>query len=120
MRFDLKRPCANCPFRKDSLPSWLGEARAEEIADAVLGRPGVTFACHRTTKFEEGDEGEEHTPHPDEQHCAGAMILADRTGAANQMLQIAERLGIRNPDDLDPDAEELVFSDGDDFIDHHS
>lgn len=122
MRFDLVRPCKNCPFRVDCLPGWLGRERATEIADALLDeRPGLTFACHETTEFTEDDEGEAlYTPKGGEQHCAGAMVLVDREGVANQMLQIAERFDLRNPETIVTTSEALVFTDRDAFIDHHS
>lgn len=117
MRFDLRRPCPKCPFRKDCLPEWLGERRAEEIAESLLGRPGATFPCHETTQHD--DEGD-HVQREDEQHCAGALLLVEADGAPNQMLQIAERLGIRDPDLLDPDAAALVFPDREAFVKHHT
>ncbi|MGH2941089.1 MAG: DUF6283 family protein [Solirubrobacterales bacterium] len=118
MRFDLRRPCPNCPFRKDCQPGWLGEARAEEIAGALLdGNPGATFACHRTVEHD--DEGE-HVRHEDEQMCAGAMILVDSVGAPNQMLQVAERWGLRDPAQLDPDAVELVLTTREGFVARHA
>lgn len=116
MRFDLKQPCADCPFRKDCIRGWLGQVRAEEITDALLAAPGKTFACHKTTSFSE--EGE-HEQHSDEQHCAGALLLVEAVGFPNQMLQLAERLGARDPQRLDADAARLVFEDRESFIAHH-
>lgn len=116
MRFDLKKPCADCPFRTDCIPGWLGQARAEEIADALLGPPGKTFACHKTTRH--GDEGQ-HEQHSGEQHCAGALLLVEAVGFPNQMLQVAERLGVRDPAVLDRSAARLVFEDRESFMRHH-
>lgn len=48
MKFDLRRPCPHCPFRRDCLPEWLGRKRAEEIAGSLLG--GESFACHETDR----------------------------------------------------------------------
>lgn len=102
------------------MEGWLGRARAEEIASDLLGTPGVTFACHETTTFEEDDDGEEvYNPKGDEQHCCGAMILIDREDVPNQMLQIAQRLGLRDPGRIAADAPVLVFEDGEAFIAHH-
>lgn len=38
MKFNIKRPCTNCPFRKDRpmQRGWLGYDRAKEIAQGVL------------------------------------------------------------------------------------
>lgn len=117
MRFDLSKPCPDCPFRRDCLRGWLGAPRAEEIADALLGRPGKSFACHQTTQF---DEEGEHRQHEAEQQCVGAMILVEKTGAANQMLQVAERLGVRDPGRISEASRPLVFDTRAEFIEHHT
>lgn len=120
MKFDLVRPCANCPFRKDCQAGWLGQARASEISnDVLLG--GMTFACHETTTFdEEAGYDAEYRPTGEEQHCAGALILIERLGTPHQMVQIADRLGLYDPDKMHPSAANLVFETADDFIAHHA
>lgn len=108
-KFDLKKPCANCPFRKD-IPFFLSKARATDIVNAVT-KEDKTFSCHKTVTY--GDDGESVFT-PKEQHCAGALILVAKTGAANSMLQIAERFGIYDPAKIDMDAP--VYDTGDDMI----
>ena len=74
MKFDLRRPCDNCPFRTDiNFP--LERARVEEIVDSIT-RQDRTFACHKTTKH--CPETGEHIPSKKEQHCAGGGELARR------------------------------------------
>lgn len=119
MKFTLKRPCPKCPFRQDCMEGWLGEIRAAEIAQSIL-LGDLTFACHETTQFEDGDEGSEYAPTGEEQHCVGAMILVEKEGATNSMLQIAERLGLRDPGLIDPAAVDLIFDCEADFIAHHT
>lgn len=117
MKFTLKRPCPKCPFRKDCTPGWLSRARAEEIAGGLLEAPGTTFSCHETTQH---DEQGEYDPQNDEQHCVGAMILIENEDFPNQMLQIAERLDLRDPGSIDSAARELIFPSRQDFEDHHA
>lgn len=114
MNFDLIRPCEKCPFRTDCLKGWLGRRRAQEIADALFARD-QTFACHETTRHD--DEGE-MIPHDGEQHCAGAMILMERKGRANQLMRIAERIGIYDRQRLDMAAP--VFKTAAAFVRHHA
>lgn len=116
MKFDLKRPCANCPFRFD-VPGYLNQARAEEIADALL-YSDQTFSCHKTVDYSEydGDEGC-HIPTEAEQHCAGALIFLEHQERPNQLMRIFERIGFYDRTKLDMDAP--VFDDRDAFIDHH-
>lgn len=116
MNFDLKRPCAECPFRRD-IPGYLTGARAREIANAVLD--GSTFPCHHTTETIETDDGESDcVATAESQHCAGALILARRRGRSSQLSRVAERLGYYDPSALD--MESPVFISAAEMICHHS
>lgn len=113
MNFRVLRPCADCPFRKDKplQKGWLGKERATEIANAIL-EENKTFACHKTLD-------KEHS------HCAGALILIHHykpVGKAyfgNALIQVAERLGLYEPDKLD-DESIPCFTDKQEFIDWHT
>ena len=83
MHFKLKRPCEDCPFLKVG-GIRLRKARAEEIGGMMLASDGGTFACHKTT-----DSGGSEGP---VQHCAGALIFAEKNEIATQAMRIAERL----------------------------
>jgi len=117
MKFDMTAPCAGeilCPFRTDCLAGWLGEERAEQIIKSIVDRQ-QTFACHKTTEFD--DEGET-VHHDQEQHCAGALILLEKIKRPNQMMRIAERLGFYDRHKLKMDSP--VFEEPEDFISHHA
>lgn len=43
---DLKKPCAACPFKEDSLRGWLGGETVQSTLDFVNRE--VDFACHKT------------------------------------------------------------------------
>ncbi len=80
MRFDAKRPCADCPFRKDRhFP--LDGPRRQEIAQSL--RDGFVFACHKTTVSCPGKGGLKAGPNS--QACAGAEVLAERSGGGDKM-----------------------------------
>lgn len=99
MKFDLRRPCNNCPFRNDITP-FIRPERAEEI----LTSQG-DFPCHKTTDIETDDDGETIRSNQDcEHHCAGFLILLEKEGVPNQMMRISERLGMYDPSILDMDA----------------
>lgn len=99
MRFELRRPCASCPFRTDIVP-FLHAARAREIAKALVHH---TFTCHNTTIDHEDEETGEsmRIDGPDAQHCAGALIMLEHVNAPSQMMRIAERLGLYDRTKLD-------------------
>jgi hypothetical protein len=100
MKFDLIRPCPHCPFRTDR-PGYLGARRAGEIADGLLLQQ-ATFSCHETNDFDEEDGEVVETTNS--QHCAGALIFCERHNRPNQMMRIAERLGLYDQRKLDKDA----------------
>jgi hypothetical protein len=110
MDFNLKRPCAKCPFRTDIGP-YLSSERADDILRAITDGDG-TFACHETTEHnEDGD----HMMSAKEQHCAGALILLEKMEQPNQMMRIAEGLGMYDRTKLHMDSP--VYEDTDDMLD---
>lgn len=118
MRFDLKTPCKNCPFRSDETRiKFSCRERAEEIVESAY-RNG--FPCHLSADFVEGDEegnGEGYVFGEKTQHCVGAIIMFLKEG-----LNECGWPGIDNDEDL---AEQLaqqidwdapVFESEEDFI----
>lgn len=109
--FDLKRPCANCPFRKECGKSFrLGTERLEEIFEAV------SFQCHKTVDYEHEDDPIRKQGNKPQQ-CAGLMSLLSRADKPNQIMQVAERLGYFDPSRLEHDA---VYASLEDAIKDHS
>lgn len=87
-------PCAKCPFRSD-VPIYLRRGRRIEIAEALLN--GGEFPCHATVGYEDMREDEDGFDVPDTSDtlmCAGAAKSLLKVGVANQMMRIAERLGM--------------------------
>ena len=109
MHFGLKRPCANCPFRTD-IPPFLHPERAQGICDAMLVAD-ESFWCHKTIDYSEDSEGSITRK---TQHCAGAMILLEKLDRPNQLMRIAERLGMYDRTQLDMAAP--VFDRPDAFV----
>lgn len=87
MNFDLKTPCKDCPFLQGK--SYLNPDRAYEIAEYTV-QDNTMFSCHKTLASKKG-----------EQHCAGALIMAEKRGLKGNMLQVAQRLGFYDPAKLD-------------------
>lgn len=100
MKFDLKRPCSNCPFRHDVAP-YIRPERAQEIGSALL--QGKSFACHKTVAYDEDGNHVQRREHL-EQHCAGAMIVLAYMERPNQLMQVASRIGVLDLSSLDMGA----------------
>ena len=117
MKYAMTNPCAKCPFRHD-IPGYLMAERAEEIAETLTTYQGV-FPCHETVDYKGADDEEGNgVVKDDSQHCAGAMIMLEHMEMPNQMMRIAERLGMYDATKLNMWAP--VFDDAEAFIEHHS
>jgi hypothetical protein len=100
VKFDLVRPCKDCPFRTD-IPAYLSRARVREITSALIDRQ-ATFTCHKTNAFDDDEDGNSCTVETkDSQHCAGALIFLERLQRPNQMMRWMERIGAYDRTKLD-------------------
>lgn len=88
---NCKKPCAQCPFRKDTIKGWLGKRAIEEIIKSD------TFVCHKKRHLQ----------------CAGHMLI---NGERNTFVQIANRLNFP----LGLSGRELIFDTREECIAHHS
>ena len=87
----IKKPCAQCPFRQDTLMGWLGASRMQEILSAR------SFVCHKDTR----------------KQCAGHMLIK---GEDNDFVMLAKQLRI----ELKLQGKEQVFQDEESCIHHHA
>lgn len=108
--FALKKPCSECPFRKDGKGVRLQDGRKEDILEGLLSGRDSSFPCHKTV-YRKGadnfDEEGEYRPR-DVSVCPGAMAVARKLGRDPQMIQIAERLGWIELDHLDQAMKETL------------
>ena len=72
-----KRPCSNCPFRKDGAGIQLAPGRLEGIVSDLKADDQSTFVCHKT--IETG-----------RMTCAGAVGVMAKLG----QLPVIARLGL--------------------------
>lgn len=95
--FKLKRPCANCPFKKGNGENFrLRYDRLEEIRNASA------FQCHKTVTYNvDGTSAPGDKP----QQCAGLMAVLHREGKPSTIMQVGQRLSPFDPGQLDPDGE---------------
>lgn len=92
MNFNLKKPCKECPFIKGSCTNiTLREGRLEEIVKDI--RSDMSFICHKTLDNKE------------KEHCGGALIFLEKENNPNQMMRIAERIGLYDRHKLHIDAD---------------
>ena len=94
---NMKSPCANCPFRKDTMKGWLGAERMKEI----LAQD--SFVCHKTVDEEKGIERKQ---------CAGHMSIK---GFDNAFVRTANNMGIN----VNVSNREVLFDSEADCVEHH-
>lgn len=107
MKLRHKTPCNECPFRRKSLPGYLGNATPEEFLGATLN--DTPMPCHKTVDYTKKtwrkSLGTERVA-----HCAGSLIFY-----ANMCKLHRDRSMPR----LEKDREN-VFSRPDEFLKHHT
>jgi len=108
-KFNLKRACKSCPFRKDR--PFLTRGRAVEIANAL--RNDASFTCHNTLDYNVED-GPAYTEKSD--WCAGSLAVMHNEGSTydNVLLRLASQFMGYEPEEL-KDTDEC-FDNLDDFI----
>ena len=87
MNFNLKRPCANCPFRVHGAID-LKPGRIEGIARNLAADDRQWFICHNTLE------------HEDRSQCVGAMVYLLKVACPNVSMRLAAALGMLRFDDL--------------------
>lgn len=93
----MKQPCVDCPFIKGSSTNMsLAEDRLTGIVSDVMNNH--TFTCHKTLPLIEVDQ----------QHCAGALIYLEKRDNPNQLMRIAERIGIYDRKRLEMNVKNLI------------
>lgn len=102
LKMTMRRPCAKCPFRCDIEP-YLRPGRVRELRSQLLVRGEAYFTCHETTVQSEDEDGE-MVDGPNAQHCAGALILLEKSNAPTQLMRIFERLGSYDRSKLEMDS----------------
>lgn len=80
-----KKPCSDCPFRKNSLAGWLSDYTPQELHSIVVNE--MPFPCHLTHKenlsWEEA--GKKETP-----LCAGALMYMRKAGKSPRKTELAK------------------------------
>lgn len=82
MKNNLKKPCKDCPFRKNSIPNYIGDRwTAIDLHRFIMSEQH--FPCHNTVKEDEV-ESEEH------EHCVGSIMYMNQSGKRCRDKRLAE------------------------------
>lgn len=110
--FKLKRPCENCPFRKEG-GIELAPGRLQGIINTLVNDDMTTFQCHKTvygekTGGEWDDETGQYRPSGKESMCAGAIIYLEKAGQPTVGMRLGRALGLYDPSVLAPVYGEII------------
>ena len=95
LMYDLTSPCGHCPFLV-SMKHAFSRNRLEEMASG-------SFHCHKTG--EQREETGVFVPTAKSKACAGALIYLEKRDRPNQLMRIAERLGVYDRTKLNMEAD---------------
>lgn len=103
-----KEPCKQCPFRRKSMPGWLGANSPEEMVNGIMSE--VPLPCHSTIDYRKRDWAEKWFARKIGKLCMGARIFSANCAKKPR------------PTSLLPVVEqntELVFTTPQEFVAHH-
>lgn len=115
MKTACQTQCHQCPFRRDSLPSYLGDYTAQSVVSAVWANQ--PFFCH--TKINYSNPGWAKVAQAKGKLCLGALVFANKIKAPLLSETIADRdvinarLGSQSRDDVE-------CMEPNEFLDHHN
>lgn len=105
-------PCSACPFRRDSLAGYLGDATGDPKSFVLpIWSEAVRQPCHSAVDWDRSDAQAAAAVAP---LCRGALIAMRNCAKMPRNAEVG--LAVRN---TDPDHE-AVFSNIGEFIAHHS
>jgi hypothetical protein len=90
-----KRPCSNCPFRRDGAGIELRPGRMDGIVSDLLADDHETFVCHKTLDAER-------------MTCAGAVGLMSKLGRLPIIARLALAMGLITQNDIAASAAMVV------------
>jgi hypothetical protein len=103
----VSKVCNDCPFRRKSMPGWLGGSSPEGFVDCL--QRDEPLPCHQTVDYDDPKWLEKWTAQEAGKMCAGALIF---------MANKAQRPRDREFPTMPPNKTD-VFSNSVEFVRHH-
>src|SRR5271154_2443844 len=104
----VKKPCSQCPFRRKSMPGWLGNSSPEGFIDCI--QRDEPLPCHQTIDYDDPRWLSKWI----EQQGAGKMCAGALVFMANKVQRPHDREFPTMPKDP-----ANVFSNSVEFVRHH-
>lgn len=94
MHYKMTTPCEACPFLRGNGFTFR----------SLLRHASGQFPCHKACDHDD-DKGYVEKEGNKTPHCAGALIFLEKRNDQHMVMQIASRLGMYKPSELDMDAD---------------
>lgn len=94
-----KKPCNECPFRKNSLPGWLSNYTVEELHSLVMEE--VPFPCHITHEEDLQVNWLENKEERKPLLCSGALLYMKKSCKLPRRKDLAELVKSMNRKDCE-------------------
>lgn len=98
--FALRRPCADCPFRKEG-GVHLEPGRLAGIVDGLMSGEHTTFHCHKTVHSArtggEWDDDGNYRASGQESMCAGAIVYLEKAKRPTVGMKLGVLYGLYDP-----------------------
>lgn len=99
MNFNLTRPCANCPFKREGAIK-LHPERLPGIVAGLLANDRDWFKCHKTLHLKPRARRDSQ--------CVGAMIYLLKVDAPSVSMRLAAALGMLDFEALRAQADQII------------
>lgn len=113
VNFNMKAPCANCPFLKEGAIE-LSPGRLSGICEDLEKNDWESFQCHKTVhshiggEWVETDDGTDYIPSGKESHCMGAAAYLYKKGKTSVPMRLALTFGMLKVEDLEKVASKVI------------
>lgn len=96
LRYDMRNPCSDCPFSTNA--PW-HQGIMEELArkTALMDAGHLAHTCHQTDARADCAATKRAPNGAPMQHCAGMLIMAEKTGLQQRHMFAAQIRGAYNP-----------------------
>lgn len=116
MKTACQTQCPQCPFRPDSLPSYLGDYTAESIVSALWHNH--PFYCH--TKINYSNPGWKRVAQERGKLCLGSMVFAGKLGAPLTRIEEDHDPDVIEARLANQDRKDVACMEPDAFLAHHN
>ena len=97
--YRVLKPCSNCPFVDNGKAMHLDEGRVDGLKEMLLEDSGNSFNCHKSVYNLDKNMNPYDGGTQPLKMCAGAYNFLKKMGKPNDIMQIAERLGVEDEKD---------------------